>query len=245
MKYSRELRSTIYFEVYGYNVVVRRGRKYVRYDGLVLSSFRPISVLASEDVDRSLRVVGRRKYVLVGRSTSNPSIYLTSNDTIVYVYDRKLLKKVTGKELTIPERIRMRLSTLSNVEDGFRRCFWSEIPYYVGDNVVSSGVYPVVVSFLFLYRSGKGGLGLKMVRYIVDEGMDLDLRWVDRLKYQFGYVFSGFGYVTVVPMYSRYVTFSNVHDAFASSRSRKGRSQLFSEEDLWFDDDYEEGINFF
>lgn len=242
MRYSRELRNIVYFEVYGYNIIISgRGRRYVKYDGLVLSSFRPIDVLCTEDMDDRLRVERRRKYVLIGRSSSNPSIFLSPSDDIVYIYDRKELERKTGKRYTIPERIRMRISTTSIVDEGgFSRYFWTDIPDIINDYLQGSGVYPVNVVFLLLYTSGREGIGMKMFRLRFDEEERLDLRWVRRLNYQYGYVFSGPGYVTVVPMYSRYVSFSDVHRALSSMKSR----ERVSEEDtkLWFEDD---GSSFF
>lgn len=245
MKYSRELRNMIYFEVYNRDVVSSRGRVYIRYDGLVLSSFRPVSVLSPRDVDDRLRVERRRKYVLVGRSSSNPSIYLTPQDVVVSIYDRKKLKKVTGKEYTIPERIRMRLSTLGNVDEvRVSRVFWEGVPEVVHEFVEFSWVYPVDVVLVLLYRSGKGGLGMKMFRFAVDEGENLDLKWVKKLNYWYGYVFRGAGYISVVSGYSKYVSFSDVHEVFSSVYSRKGREQVSFSEDRWLFDE-EEGASLF
>lgn len=101
MRYGRELESMIYFEVYGYRIRTSREGD-ILYDGLVLSSFRPVRVLALEALDSSLRVEERSKYVVL-KPSPNPSVYPSSSNVVIYVHDRKELeKKRRGRDMPSP-----------------------------------------------------------------------------------------------------------------------------------------------
>jgi len=116
--YSRELRNLVYFEVYGSGREIRTGRGvYYRYPGIVLSGFRIIDVLVSRDLLEYLhRDMRKRKFIVVRKCGGNTRVVIKSKDVdkISYIYDLENLKRLTGKNGTIPERLLMRLKTLKN-----------------------------------------------------------------------------------------------------------------------------------
>ncbi|MEM4959637.1 MAG: hypothetical protein QXX12_07210 [Nanopusillaceae archaeon] len=116
--YSRELRNLTYFEVYGSGREIRTRRGiYYRYPGVVLSGFRMIDVLVSRDLLEYLHKDERkRKFIVVRKCGGNTRVVVRFRDIdkISYIYDLENLKRLTGKNGTIPERLLMRLRTLKN-----------------------------------------------------------------------------------------------------------------------------------
>jgi len=128
LRYSRELRGMIYFEVYGFSYAKYGRKRYAEFDGLVLSSFRPVKVLMSDYLDLRLR---KNKYppkYVVFKSSGNSRVILSDSDInrICSIYDTRCLKNMTGKSATIPQRVLMRVSTLrTNLVP------WIDVPSYL------------------------------------------------------------------------------------------------------------------
>ncbi|MEM4047484.1 MAG: hypothetical protein QXI65_07205 [Metallosphaera sp.] len=100
----------------GQEIRTRRGI-YYRYPGVILSSFRLVDVLASKDLIKYLHKDERkRKFIVVRKCGGNTRVVIKSKDVdkISYIYDVEKLRKLTGKNGTIPERLLKRLRTLKN-----------------------------------------------------------------------------------------------------------------------------------
>ncbi|MEM4863455.1 MAG: hypothetical protein QW706_09810 [Candidatus Nezhaarchaeales archaeon] len=112
------MRNLTYFEVYGSGREIRTRRGiYYRYPGVILSSFRLVDVLVSKDLIKYLHKDERkRKFIVVRKCGGNTRVVIKSKDVdkISYIYDVENLKRLTGKNGTIPERLLMRLRTLKN-----------------------------------------------------------------------------------------------------------------------------------
>jgi len=219
VKYSRELRGMIYFECYGYRYV-RYGRKRcVEFDGVVLSSFRPIKVLMSDYLDLKLRNNKYPPKYVVLKASSNSQVIVTDNDVIINIYDTKELKRYTGKTSTIPYRILSRVyATRSNLVS------WNEIPSYL----VSSE--KLLLLALYWVRSlRRENLGIKMFWI---QGLDEVKSFVKMVRYEEGLLVNHGNVVVYVPKPG------NIHyrDLYRALKEMEMEKELDKTEEAFFID---------
>ena len=139
----------MYFEVYGNRVVMYRNRRYYSYDGIALSSFRPVEVLVPKTIVEKLKEEYVRKFV-VFRSVANKSVVISEGNKVVSIYNRQALKQLTGKGGTLPERLYMRVRTLRRMDSGVFLIHWTEVLSYAWHSLVILAIY-----------STRSGLGMK------------------------------------------------------------------------------------
>jgi len=224
MVYSREMRKMVYFEVYGNRVVMYGNRRYYSYDAVSLSSFRPVEVLVPRSIAEKLKEEYVRKFV-VFRITSNETLVLNMEDSIVNIYDRKTLKRLTGKEGTVPERLYMRVRTLRRVGGRALLIHWTEILSYEWNSL----------TILALYAK-ESGLGMKMIRGEARGKMKDVLKL---LPYIDGYLIIHGDMATFVPRSDvSKVRYRDIAKAVALVR---GRQEMVEEEFEYEEEDAEEG----
>jgi|GEM_PF-2848401 len=174
LRYSRELRGMIYFEVYGFSYAKYGRKRYAEFDGLVLSSFRPIKVLVPDPMDVSLRRERLVPKYVVLKTSSNERVVINENDVVINIYDTKELKRWTGKKTTIPYRVVARLYTTRH------RWLvpWVQVPSYI----VSTETLLLLATYWVRTRRGER-LGVKMLWL---RGLDDIERFVKEIQYEEG-----------------------------------------------------------
>jgi len=201
----------IYFECYGYRLS-RYGREgYVEFDGINLSSFRPVKVLIPNYMDVSLRREGLVPKYVVLKSTSNERVRINENDLVINIYDTKELKRWTGKEATVPFRVVRRLEAMP------RRYLvsWTEVPSYLAFRETL-----LLLATYWVRTRRRESLGMKILWL---KGLS-DVDWfVRRVQYEEGVLVSHKNVFIYVPKPSA-VHYRDLHRAL---------KELEMEKELW------------
>ncbi len=214
MRYSRELRNMVYFEAYGFNPVIYGRKRYIAYEGMVLSSFRPVEALVDYITASRLREAMVKKYVIL-KSTSNKRVVIAGSDRVTSIYDRKRLRQLTGKEATVPERIAMRLQTVQRSDDDMLFIGWYELPSYTFSK-------PLVLLLLYYVRSR---IGMKMFKLTDYEDVK---KLVEKLHYIDGLLVDHSEATVFIPRPVKHVHYNDVRRAFISLKAEE-RRELYEE----------------
>jgi hypothetical protein len=199
------MRRMVYFEAYGFNPTIYANRRYVSCNGLVLSSFRPVEVLIPYNLYTDLRRARVKKYVIL-KTTSNERVVVSTNDKIVNIYDREKLQRYTGKYATIPERIDMRLRTISGETDRMLFIDWSEVPSFLE----ASEDRVLILLAMYYVRSR---LGMKMFKF---DDYHLVEKLVKKLRYTEGLLVTHNEAFVYIPQPTPYIHYNDVRRALIS-----------------------------
>ena len=220
-----------YFEAYGYNPAFYHNKEYVACKGIVLSSFRPVEVLLPSALHEQLREAVVKKYVVI-KSTSNTRVFLARDDIarIACIYDKKKLKRLTGKEATIPERINMRVRTIRKRDDRLLFVDWIEVPSYLYNS------YKKLILLALYYVRRR--LGVKMFEV---NGYEEAVKLVKKLSYSQGILAEHEEAYVFVPMATKHVHYNDVRKAFISLKLLSEEEERGDVFDLLGDEYEEEG----